>query len=170
MYGTMTKNVSRKAKPGVIFFTRLLLILSIVFMLVGIMLSRGALFVSTITVILYWLYSGETTRDYEYHLENGVFSVDVIKGKRSRKREQELNLDRLEVLAPHWHSAVGKYRKNGGSEKLKKYDYTSYNDDIPYYTMIIRNGDNKKIKLLLDLDEEWMRTLYGKYPSKVIID
>ena len=34
----------------------------------------------------------------------------------------------MEVTAPHWHESVAKYKKNGGTEQLKKFDYTSYDD------------------------------------------
>ena len=63
-----------------------------------------------------------------------------------------LKLEEMEVTAPHYHEKwqnIKEYR-NGETEK---YDYTSYEDDVPYYTMIIRE-DGRKIKLLLDLTEE----------------
>lgn len=170
MNGVMVKQVSREPKKGAKFFTSVLLVLSILFMLTGIVLSRGTLLLSTITIILYWYYSNQSVCDYEYRMEKDMFYVDVIKGKQYRKKAQELSLEQLEVIAPHWHGAVRKYKKKGGTEKLKKYDYTSYNDDIPYYTMIIYNEKKKKIKLLLDLDEEWLRVLRRQYPGKVIME
>ena len=72
----------------------------------------------------------------------------------------------LETVAPHWHESVARYKKNGGTEKLKKYDYTSYDEDTPYYTMIIRE-DGHKIKLLLDLNEELLHAMKTQYPEKV---
>ena len=62
--------------------------------------------------------------------------------------------------------AVAKYKKNTGTEKLKKYDYTSYEEDVPYYTMIIKE-DGHKIKLLLDLTEEMLHTMKTQFPEKV---
>ena len=61
---------------------------------------------------------------------------------------------------------VAKYKKNTGTEKLKKYDYTSYEDDVPYYTMIIQE-DGRKIKLLLDLTEEMLHTMKTQFPERV---
>ena len=61
---------------------------------------------------------------------------------------------------------VAKYKKNAGTEKLKKYDYTSYEDDVPYYTMIIQE-DGRKIKLLLDLTEEMLHTMKTQFPERV---
>ena len=69
-------------------------------------------------------------------------------------------------MAPNWHEAVAKYRIKGGTVRLPKYDYTSYEDDVPYYTMIIMDG-RKKIKLLLDLTDEMLQVLKRMYPDKV---
>ena len=105
-------------------------------------------------------------RDYEYIMENEQLTIDVIYGNKYRKTAHELDLRQLEVVAPHWHDSVAKYKKNGGTEHLKKYDYTSYEEDTPYYTMIIKE-DGRKIKLLLDLTEEMLHTLKTRYPQKV---
>ncbi len=69
--------------------------------------------------------------------------IDVIYGKKYRKTAHILELSNLETVAPHWHESVARYKKNGGTEKLKKYDYTSYDEDTPYYTMIIREDGHK---------------------------
>jgi hypothetical protein len=74
----------------------------------------------------------------------------------------------MEVTAPSRHEAVAKYRKDAGGEKLPKYDYTSYEEDTPYYTMIIMQ-DRTKIKLLLDLDDEMLQPMKKMYPERVFL-
>ena len=59
-----------------------------------------------------------------------------------------------------------KYQNTKRTQELKKYDYTSYEDDVPYYTMIIKE-DGQKIKLLLDLTEEMLHTIKTQFPEKV---
>ena len=66
----------------------------------------------------------------------------------------------------HTSLTVAKYRKDGGGVRLPKFDYTSYEDDIPYYTMIVIE-DREKKKLLLDLNQELLFALKKQYPSKV---
>ena len=105
-------------------------------------------------------------KDYEYTLENDVLTIDVIYGKKYRKTAHILELRNMEVTAPHWHESVARYKKNGGTEKIKKYDYTSYDDDVPYYTMIVTE-DGNKIKLLLDLTEEMLHIIKTQHPQKV---
>ena len=74
---------------------------------------------------LYFVFDIFSQKDYEYTLENDQLSIDVIYGKKYRKTAHVLELKELEVVAPHWHESVAKYKKNGDTEQLKTYDYTS---------------------------------------------
>lgn len=139
---------------------------AVIFVLMGIAFSRGFMLPGFLMAALYLVYDVFSRRDYEYTLENGVLSIDVIYGGRYRRNRHELNLQELEVLAPNWHDAVAKYRIKGGTVRLRKYDYTSYDDDIPYYTMIIMEN-KKKIKLLLDLTDEMLQKIRQMCPGKV---
>ncbi len=56
-------------------------------------------------------------------------------------------------------------KKEWWNGEAEKYDYTSYDEDTPYYTMIIRE-DGHKIKLLLDLNEELLHAMKTQYPEK----
>jgi Ca2+/Na+ antiporter len=164
----ITKQVKRKTKLSAKVLTKLMLILTVVFILLAIAFTTGYMMFAFLFAALYLLFSTQVDREYEYNFENGILTIDVIKGKRRRKTVHTLNMKDLEVLAPNWHDAVARYRKNGGSEKLPKYDYTSYDEDIPYYTMIIME-DKKKIKLLLDLDGEMLDLIKRVYPQKVYL-
>ena len=128
-----------------------------------VMVIFAAIFV---LALLYFAYDIFSQRDYEYTMENGQLTIDVIYGKKYRKTAHVLKLEEMEVTAPHYHEKVAKYKKNTGTEKLKKYDYTSYEDDVPYYTMIIQE-DGRKIKLLLDLTEEMLHTMKTQFPERV---
>ena len=70
---------------------------------------------------LYYVFSINADTEYEYAMENGILTIDVIRGKRRRKTAHTLALKDLEVIAPNWHESVAKYRKDGGTEKLKKF-------------------------------------------------
>lgn len=143
-----------------------MVILTVMFVLTGIMVSRGFMLPGFLCAGLYIVYDIFSQRSYEYILDGTGFKVSVILGKRYRREAHELDLKNLEVVAPNWHESVAKYKKRGGTQRLPKYDYTSYDDEIPYYTMIItENG--KKIKLLLDLTEEMLHTMKKMYPEKV---
>ena len=62
-------------------------------------------------ICLYLAYDFFSQKEYEYTMEGTHFSIDMITGKRHRRQMHELDLNKLEVVAPHWHDKVAKYRK-----------------------------------------------------------
>lgn len=162
----ITEQVTRKKKPGAGVLKVLMVVFGVIFILMGIVFSRGFMLPGFLLICLYFLFDLFSQKEYEYIMEGNQFSIDVIMGKRHRKQAHELDLNKLEVVAPNWHEKVAKYRIKGGTERLPKYDYTSYDDDIPYYTMIIGEG-REKIKILLDLNEEMLRAMKNLFPDKV---
>ncbi|MGN1166909.1 MAG: hypothetical protein ACI4S2_10850 [Lachnospiraceae bacterium] len=162
----IVEQVTRKPKKLTRFLKVIIVVFAVFFIMLGITISQGFMLPGFLMVLLYFVYSVFSQKEYEYTLEDNNFTIDVIMGKRYRRTAHELNLKDLEVVAPNMHSAVAKYRKNGGSIKLKKFDYTSYEEDTPYYTMIIME-EREKIKLLLDLSENMLQIMKSKYPEKV---
>ncbi len=169
----IVKTVDRKQKRFSKLLGRVMVVFAVIFVFMGIIFQNGFLLPAILLAALYYFYTRRIRTGYEYSFFNDYFSVDVIRGKRSRKTEQVLYYDNIEVVAPHDHESVLKYKQKGGTEHLKKYDYTSYDDDIPYYTMIVTKeakDENEKIKLLLDLDDESLHYLKIRYPERVYLN
>ena len=162
----IVEQVSRKKKSMSGVLRKVMILFAVIFVIMGITISQSFMLAGFLLAALYFLFDIFSQKDYEYTLENDTLSIDVIYGKKYRKTAHVLELKNMEVTAPHWHESVAKYKKNGGTEQLKKYDYTSYDDNIPYYTMIIKE-DGRKIKLLLDLTEEMLHTMKTQHPEKV---
>ena len=162
----IVEQITRKKKKMSGVLKALMLGFGILFVLMGIVISQAFMLAGFLLVLLYFVYDIFSQKEYEYIMEDHTLTIDVIYGNRYRKTVHIPNLQDLEVIAPNWHDAVAKYRKNGGSVKLKKYDYTSYEEDTPYYTMIIME-ERQKIKLLLDLNDEFLQALKSQYPEKV---
>ena len=162
----IVEQVSRKKKSMSGVLRKVMIIFAALFVIMGIAISQSFMLAGFLLAALYFVFDIFSQKDYEYTLENDQLSIDVIYGKKYRKTAHVLELKELEVVAPHWHESVAKYKKNGGTEQLKKYDYTSYDDNTPYYTMIIKE-DGRKIKLLLDLTEEMLHTIKTQHPEKV---
>ena len=160
----ITQQVKRFAKP----LSVTMVILAVVLVILAIMFDTGLMMPAFLFAALYYVFSINADTEYEYTMENGVMTIDVIRGKRRRKTVHTLDIKDVEVIAPNWHEAVEKYRKDGGTEKLKKFDYTSYDDNIPYYTMIAYE-DKEKIKLLLDLNISMLEAIKRVYPQKVYL-
>ena len=162
----IVEQVSRKKKSMSGILRKVMVIFAVFFVVLGITISQSFMLAGFLLAGLYFVYDVFSRKDYEYTLENDVLTIDVIYGKIYRKTAHVLELRNMEVTAPHWHESVARYKKNGGTEKIKKYDYTSYDDDVPYYTMIVTE-DGNKIKLLLDLTEEMLHTIKMQHPQKV---
>lgn len=162
----IVEQVSRKKKSMSGVLRKVMILFAVIFVIMGIAISQSFMLAGFLLAALYFVFDIFSQKDYEYTLENDQLSIDVIYGKKYRKTAHVLELKDLEVVAPHWHESVAKYKKNGGTEQLKKYDYTSYDDNTPYYTMIIKE-DGRKIKLLLDLTEEMLHTIKTQHPEKV---
>ena len=162
----IVEQVSRKKKSMSGVLRKVMILFAVIFVIMGIAISQSFMLAGFLLAALYFVFDIFSQKDYEYTLENDTLSIDVIYGKKYRKTAHVLELKNMEVTAPHWHESVAKYKKNGGTEQLKKYDYTSYDDNTPYYTMIIKE-DGRKIKLLLDLTEEMLHTIKTQHPEKV---
>ena len=158
--------VHRRRKSSAGTLKTLMLVLAVLFLAAGIFLSRGFMLPCFLMAGLYFLFGFMSGRDYEYILDGRTLQIDVIYGGTRRGTRQMLNLDDLEIVAPHDSEFVAKYRKGGPEGDLPKFDYTSYEDSVPYYTMIIRR-EGEKIKLLLDLDEDFRNALRRICPGRI---
>lgn len=164
----IVKQVKRKPKAMVGALRKIMIIFAVIFILLGIMISQGFMLPGFLLVLLYFGYDVYSQKEYEYRLADRKLTIEVILGKRYRKTAHILELSEMEVTAPNRHESVAKYRKDAGGEKLPKFDYTSYEENTPYYTMIIMEN-RRKIKLLLDLDEEMLQAMKRWYPEKVFL-
>ena len=149
----LIQQVKRKQKKMTGVLRKLMVVFGVFFVLLGIMISQAFMLAGFLLVALYFVFDVLSRKEYEYILDGKTLTIDVIYGKRYRKTAHIIDMTEMEVTAPNRHEAVAKYRKDGGGVRLPKFDYTSYEDDIPYYTMIVIE-DREKKKLLLDLNQE----------------
>lgn len=161
-------HVHRREKRGSRALRTAMIVLAALFLILGILFNRGMFLPCFFMAALYFYFSANSTLDYEYTYEGRKLTIDVIKGKARRSTAHELNLENLVVVAPHNAPEVAGYKKGAEEGNLPKFDYTSYDDDISWYTMIIFE-DKRKIKLLLDLEEDMLGQMHREYPGKVII-
>ena len=164
----IVEQVIRKPKPLTGVLRTVMLIFAVILLLLGIILSQGFMLPGFLLVALYYFYNTYSQKEYEYILEDNHLTIDVIFGKKHRRSAHYLDMDALEVLAPNWHDSVARYRRNGGSIRLPKYDYTSYEEDTPFYTMIMTEN-KEKIKLLLDLNDNMLQMIKRRYPDRVFL-
>ena len=143
--------VRRRGRTSEKILRGIMIGLAVLFLLEGIFFSRGFMLPCAMMALTYYVYRSASVSEYEYTLENDDLSIDRITD-RGRRRLHEFPLSCVRVLACPDDPAVAPYRR-GGSEKVRKYDYTSYREDVPYYTLIAEQG-GEKAKFLLDLTPE----------------
>ncbi len=148
---TIVIAVKRKDRPSEKLFRGLMLGLGVLFLLEGILLSTGFMLPCFLMVLAYFWYSHASRREWEYTLENGRMRIERV-SDRGRAVLHDFSLADMEILTLPDDPAVARYKKHG-EERLPKFDYTSYREGVPYYTLIVP-VDGKKIKLLLDLTPE----------------
>ncbi len=160
----MVISVKRKEKRSEKALRVLMVFFAVLFLLQGILFSRGFMLPCLLMTGAYFWYSHASRREYEYTIDDGRLQIERVSSS-GRTLLHEIKLADLEALAPPDGPSVARYRK-GGSEQIPKFDYTSYEEDIPYYTMIA-SEDGHKIKLLLDLTDEAIRLIRQVNPEAV---
>lgn len=166
MGNRIVTEVHRDKRASAKVLEAVMIVLAVLMLLAGIVFSRGFFLPCFLMAGLYFLYDRNAVKDYEYIYEDKVLTIDVIKGHVSRTTALEISMEDVEIVADHASDAVAQYRKGAAEGNLCKYDYTSYNDAIPYYTMIA-NVEGHKVKLLLDLDEAMLSEMMRQYPRIV---
>ncbi len=153
---TLVISVSRKPRPSETLLRRLMGVLGVVFLLQGIMFSSAFMLPCFLMVLCWFWYSYASKREYEYTLEDRTLKIDRV-SDRGRRRLYEIPFGEIRlVCAPDAPEALP-YKK-GGSIRVKKEDFTSYREGVPYYTVIVRDTP-RPLKLLLDLTPEALRLI-----------
>lgn len=156
MNQTVVISVSRTIRPREVLLRRLMAVLAAVFLAQGILFSTGFMLPCFLMTLCYFWFSHASRREYEYTLEDGLLRIERV-SDRGRRVLHEIPFSEIRLLCRPDAPEAAPYRK-GGSVRIRKVDYTSYREDVPYYTMIAaENG--QPLKLLLDLTEEGIRVL-----------
>ena len=153
---TIVISVSRKTRPSETLLRRLMAALGVLFLLQGIIFSTAFMLPCFLMVLCWYWYGHASKREYEYTLEDRTVKIDRV-SDRGRRRLYEIPADRILLLCEPDAPEAMPYKK-GGSVKVKKEDYTSYREGVPYYTMIVRD-EPRPLKLLLDLTPEAIRLI-----------
>ena len=108
-----------------------------------------------------------TDLEYEYLFVNGELDVDVIMGKSKRKRLKSFSMQTVEVIAPLDSHRVDYYKNN---TQMKTIDYSSGTDAGKRYLMVVSDGDDGAVKVILEPGEELAEFMKKSAPSKVFLD
>ena len=93
MYQTkITKQVKRKKKAGTGLLKGMMIFLGVLFVLMGIALSRGFMLPGFLLVLLYFIFDTFSKKEYEYVLEGTTLSISVIWGGHYRREDHAVGL------------------------------------------------------------------------------
>ena len=156
MDGTIVISVSRAVRPREVLLRRVMAVLAVVFLLQAIMFSTGFMLPCFLMTLCYFWFSHASKREYEYTLDDEGLKIERT-SDRGRRMLHEIPWTGVKLLCKPDAPEALPYKK-GGSIPIRKVDYTSYKDDVPYYTMIAEE-DGKPLKLLLDLTDDAIRLI-----------
>ena len=105
-------------------------------------------------------------REYEYTLDEESLKIERV-SDHGRSLLYEIPYGSITLVCRPDAAEAAPYRKGGGI-RVKKEDYTSYREDVPYYTVIVRD-EPRMLKLLMDLTPEGIRFLRRKNREAVRI-
>lgn len=102
--------------------------------------------------------------EYEYTLTDRDIDIDVIFAKQKRKHLTEIDLGKMEIMAP-----ADSHRLDGYAHRdLKVEDYSSHMPDHKNNMFIMIYDGSKKI--VIEPDERLYKAIYNGAPSKVFKD
>ena len=156
-------SVRRRERPSERVLSILMSVLAVFFLLQGILFSRAFMLPCVCMAACRFVYGAARVRDYECTLEDGKLTIARV-SDRGRQRLHEIPLADFEILSLPDGEAVLPYKKGG--IRLPKYDYTSYREDVPWYTLITQEN-GQRIKLLCEFPPEALEMIRRKKPGCV---
>ena len=156
MDGIMVISVSRAIRPREVLLRRTMAVLAVVFLLQAVMFSTGFMLPCFLMTLSYFWFSHASKREYEYTLADDILKIERV-SDRGRRVLHEIPFAAVKLLCRPDAPEALPYKK-GGSVRVRKFDYTSYRDDVPYWTLIAEE-DGQTFKFLLDLTDDAVRMI-----------
>lgn len=105
-----------------------------------------------------------TDIEYEYLYLDKEINIDKIMAKTRRKRVATISVEKMEILAPEKSHQLDSYR----NRNIKAADYSA-GQDLPGQKLYALYSEGNQ-KYLLNLDEDFAKTIKGIAPRKVFLD
>lgn len=110
---------------------------------------------------IFYVVRGKTDLEYEYLYLSGELSVDKIINKQKRKPLINMQMEKVELVAPTNSEKLNEYK----NKSLKKLDFSSHTGK-PSYT-VIYHGKETQYQVVVELNEEIVNAMYNVAPRKV---
>lgn len=155
--------VARKPSTVLTFLKMLLIMLTVVFVLIGVVFTPGLL-VAIVTGVGAYFATMNANIEYEYLYLDREISVDKVMAKSKRKKAGVFQVDQMEIFAPLNSHRLDSYR----NRDLKTLDYSSGIAAQPERRyMMVWNGSTR---VILEPNEEMVKAVQSIAPRKVFTD
>lgn len=114
-------------------------------------------------VLCYFVFQW-TDIEYEYLYLDKEINIDKIMAKTRRKRVATISIEKMEILAPEKSHQLDSYR----NRNIKAVDYSA-GHDMPGQKLYALYSEGNH-QYLLNLDEDFVKTIKGIAPRKVFMD
>jgi hypothetical protein len=156
--------VARKPSFVMSFVKVLLIMLTVVFLFLGLMFPLGFLIAIVTGVGAYFAYMNADI-EYEYLYLDKEVSVDKVMAKSKRKSQGNFSIDQLEIMAPVGSHRLDSYKNR---DVKKSYDFSSHAASQPEKRyMMMFSGDTR---VILEPNEAMVKAIQTVAPRKVFTD
>ena len=155
--------VARKPSMLLTFLKMLLIMLTVVFVLVGMVFLPG-LAVAAVTGVAAYFATMNANIEYEYLYLDREISVDKVMAKSRRKKANTFSVDQMEMLAPLNSHRLDSYR----NQNTKTLDYSSGVAGQPEKRYMMIYEGNKKV--IFEPNAEMVKAIQSIAPRKVFTD
>ncbi len=155
--------VARKSSGIMSFLKILLIMLTVVFVLVGMVFVPGLLVAIVTGIGAYFAYMNADV-EYEYLYLDKEISIDKVMAKSRRKKVGTFSVEKMEIMAPYNSYRLDNYK----NREMKTVDYSSGVEQKPEkrYIMICEGGK----KVILEPNEAMVRAIKNAAPRKTFTD
>lgn len=155
--------VARKPSTILTFLKMLLIMLTVVFIVIGVVFIPGLL-VAIATGVGAYFATMNANIEYEYLYLDKEISIDKVMAKSRRKKTGTFSVEQMEIFAPLNSHRLDSYR----NRELKTLDYSSGVAAQPERRyMMVWNGNTK---IILEPNEEMIKAVQSVAPRKVFTD
>lgn len=155
--------VARKPSALMTFLKILLIMMTVVFVIIGMAFVPGLLVAIVSGVGAYFAYMNADV-EYEYLYVDREISIDKVMAKSKRKKVGNYMIDQMEIMAPLNSHRLDSYK----NRNTKILDYSSGIENRPERRyMMVCNGD---VKMLFEPNEEMIKAIQSIAPRKVFRD
>lgn len=115
-------------------------------------------------VALWFLFQFRMNTEYEYSYFDGEVRFARVMNKSRRKSLKTFTMDDVIMIAPAGDRGIYKYEND---TNVKVIDYTSGIKDVPYYEMVMKNGEQLSM-IKFEPDEKYLDAVCIKNGQKVV--